>query len=208
MSDILQVLSSMPRSARWLAVAAAGVAGYFLVVEPMMDATMALNARCAAAERELTRHEQGAPSRSAERQTVRRGLQWHGEVLLPADAADRSVKFDEAVATVLDRHGVKNHLSTTRVSPAPSGPIEGSVPANRRVERLIRDVQLDCTPEQLSAILAALEQSPEVAAVSRVQARRAGDAARQSDRALPPRSLRVTLTIETLLASPKDRSRA
>ncbi len=194
MSGLLETYRSLPRAARWGVAAVGAVLGYFVVVEPVVDTTLSLNARAdARAEAIREVRIEGASESTA------LGLRMHGQVDLPGDARERAVAFDRRVLAVLESHAVKDHTSTTRTVPLTTGPLLAALaPTNQRVERRIREVQFEASPEALSGVLADLERTPEVAAVSRVQIRKGDDGGR---------AIRATVAVETWVLTKKGTSR-
>lgn len=194
MNRLIETFRSLPRWARWSAVAGAGLLGYFAVVEPTLDQVNALNSR-ASARADAIREVRSGSDGGADALGVRK----HGRVSVPGDPRERAVAFDRRVLEILDRHDVKDHTSTTRVVPMSSGPLLAALAASdQRVDRRVREIQFEASPEALSAVLSDLEQAPEVAAVSRVQVRK-GDAS--------GRTLRASVSAEAWILSRKGAAR-
>jgi len=85
--------------------------------------------------------------------------------------------------------------------PLGQGPLRDVYGEGERIDRLVREVQFEGTPEQIAAVVSDLENAPEIAAVSRVQVRR-GD---QQDTAA--RMLKVTVAAEAWVVGKKGRAR-
>jgi hypothetical protein len=194
---VTAIYKSLPRAGQWLVWGLVCVAAYFGLVEPVMDQTSSIGSKADAAASALVSYESGRTTQDREAGEISRGLRQFGPVLLPGEAGERSGAFNRRITEILDKQGVKYPTSTTRTAPLTSGPLDKTMPAGQRVERLIRDLQFDATPEQVTAVLAALERSPEVAAVSRVQIRRAAGGAGS-------RTVRANITVEGLIIARKD----
>jgi hypothetical protein len=203
-SALLAGYRALPRAGRWLVWAALLLALYFAAIEPAVDRAARLNRTADAAGAALVSYEQGRNAREQQQAAIKRGLRLFGAVDLPADAAERSVAFNRRIAEVLEKQGIKGHSTTTRTAPLNAGGGDGVAPGGQRVERLVKELQFDATPEQLSAVLAQLEQSPEVASVSKVQVKRAPEGQPHS---AGPRALRASLTVECLVLARKERAR-
>lgn len=213
MNRAVAAYKSLPRAGRWFVWALVCVAAYFGVVEPVIDRASGISARADAAAAALVAYDSGRSTQDREAADIRRGLRQFGPVLLPGEPGERSVAFNRRITEILDKQGVKYPLSTVKTASLGAGPLDKSMPAGQRVERLIRDVQFDATPEQVSAVLAELERSPEVASVSRVQIRRAGEGRGGAGGGgvggaggAGGRTVRANITVEGLVIARKDRA--
>lgn len=169
--------------------AGAVVLAYFVVVERVIDRINAASAR--ADDREIALAVLAKDPIGAQSSEVALGVRKFGAVELPGDPEVRSVAFNRRVVEVLSKHKIRNDASTTRTMPLGNGPLKSAYTEEERIDRIVREVQFSATPEELAAVIADLESSPEVASVSRVQLRR-GD---NQDTAA--RQLKVTLAVET-----------
>ncbi len=168
MSRVSDIYRGLPRAGRWGVWAGAGLLGYFAVVEPIMDKTNALNSRADARAQAIAEVRSGGGAGAADL-----GLRRFGHVEPPGDPRERNVAFNRRVLEILETHALKDHASTTRNAPLNAGPLLTALaPSHQKVERHIREVQFEATPETLAAVIADLERTPEVAAVSRVQIRK------------------------------------
>ncbi len=167
MSEIIDKIKSLPRAARWGLIALVAFGVYFLVVERVLDR---INAAGSKADDRIgallsLSHD---PSQTSD---IDLGIRKFGVVALPGEAAARSVAFNRRVVEVLAKHKIKNSSTSGRTMPMAAGPLKDAY-GEERVERLVQEIQFDATPEDISAVIADLESSPEVAAVSRIQIRR------------------------------------
>ncbi len=187
----------MPRAARWGLLFVALLASYFIVIERLIDQINKLNSKAddrIGALVALTHDPSGSAA------DIALGVRKFGEVNLPGDEQTRSVAFNRRVSSILEKHKIKDN-STTRKMTLGQGPLKDAYGDGSRIDRLVREVQFEATPEDISAVIAELENAPEVAAVSRVQIRR-GDS-----RDTAGRILKVTLSAEAWVLSEKGRAR-
>ncbi len=194
MSRAADIYRGLPRAGRWGLCALAGLLAYFAVVEPVVDKTSTLNSRAQSRARAIAEVRSGGAAAAADL-----GLRQFGVVEPPGDPRERAVAFDRRVLEVLDRHTVARHTSTTRTVPMTPGPLLTALATtNQKVDRRIREIQFEATPETLAAVIADLERSPEVAAVSRVQIRKSEEGGR---------TLRATVSAEAWTLVRKGASR-
>lgn len=203
MNHLVERFRSLPRAARWLAWGGAGLVVYFAFVQPTVDLILSLNGRAAGARSELGSEGREREAREQAGAQVRAGMGLYGKVAFPGEPAERSEAFNRKVNEVLSRHSIKGDRRVTRAAPLEAGPLDTVAGQNRRIERLIMDIQFDASPEQVSAVLADLESTPEVAAVSRIQLRREAGA----DAGAGSRSLRVNLSVEAWLLARREGGR-
>lgn len=164
---------ALPRAVRWLVWAVVGLAGYFLVIERVVEETSRLNALADAKADRLAKIGAGAVALASAQSGVKAGVQRFGLVGLPGDPKERSEAFSRRVAEILHAHGVRDHTSTVKDTPLGNGPLLAALGADYRVDRLVTELQFDAPPETVAAVLADLERAPEVTAVARVQVRKA-----------------------------------
>jgi hypothetical protein len=157
---------------QWALLGLAGIAGYFLAAEPVIDRVRALSGKASDAERRLRDYAEKEARLRAADESVRLGEQQFGVVELPGDPEQRPLAFGKAVDEVVRKHGVSNVTSTTRTQPMSTGELTKFVEKEQtRVERSIKELTFLATPEALGAILADLEREPLVTTISRVEAR-------------------------------------
>lgn len=195
--------NSLPRAFRWLLVFGAVIGAYFLAVEPAMDATLRMDSASDTLEARLrgaSSSDQGFVAASGQ---VENGVQRFGLINLPVESAAGSEAFNQRVAEVLKSHGVRDSTASDREVPVASGPLTLAYTAdNMRLDRLVKDIQFETTPETVAKVIADLERSPEVVALSRVQINKL-----QSGRGVPAGTVRANLTVEAWKLSRKGRPR-
>lgn len=195
--------NSLPRAVRWLLVFGAGLGAYFLVVEPAMDATLRLSSASDTLQARLrgaSSSDRGFLSALAQ---VESGVQRFGPVNLPAESAAGSEAFNRRVAEILKDRGVRESATSDREVPIASGPLAQAYAAdNLRLDRLVKDVRFEASPETVAKIIADFERAPEVVAVSNIQITKL-----QSGRNVPAGTVRAAITVESWKLSRKGRSK-
>ncbi len=195
--------NSWPRAARWLVVFVAALGAYFLVVEPALDSTLRLGGSADALESRLrgaSSSDQGFVSALGQ---VESGVQRFGAVNLPVESTAGSEAFNRRVAEILKAHGVRDSTATDREVPVASGPLTQVYTAqNMRLDRLVKDLQFETTPDNVARVIADFERAPEIVAVSRVQITKL-----QSGRGVPAGTVRANITAEAWKLSRKGRGR-
>ena len=167
--SIADRFQSLPRAARWGILAGGIFVSYFAIVEPMLDAINRANSAADDRATALTSLAKGATGGTSE---LALGIRKFGDISLPGDPDTRSVALNRRVSDVLKKHNIKDSTSTSRVMPLGQGPLKDVYGESERIDRLIREVVFDATPEDIAGVISDLESSPEVAAISRVQIRR------------------------------------
>lgn len=185
---------------KWAVLALAGIGAYFVIERWWLDVLSDLDRQATAREAELASLRSRANVSSGAGAEVAAGVARYGVVREPVDAQTGANSISKRLGQVLGERGVKQYTATTR-APAllPSGPLSPAG-AIDRVERLVTDVQFEASPETFTAVLADLEQSPEVSSVSRVQVQRGGSAGPNAN----ARIVRVNLSVETWVKSTRS----
>ncbi len=200
MTSVAQRFHSLPRSMRWLLLGGAVIGAYFAIVDPVLayvsdlsldSDKMAFNLERASKDRIAT---QGAE------QTIATGKSHFGEVEFPGDPEARPVEFNKQISEVISKNGLKED-ATTRSSTLGAGPLAGVVGSDRRVERIIKELQITATPEQVIKLIADLERLPTVTTVSRVQLRKPSENEREG------RKVKADISVETWVIARKGKAR-
>jgi hypothetical protein len=194
-------LRALPRAARWALGAAALIAVYFAIVEPTLDATNQLNNKSDVLLSGLRQERDLLVNDSAKGRVVADGQRYFGEPLLPTDPANRAEAIHNVVDEVLNKRGVTKKTLTERqipMRPEEAAALSGKPDAIG--DRLILDITFEASPEAIMDIVSDLEQAREVAAVSRVEIRRA-DTGRDKGAAPVGRVLKVTISPESWFIS-------
>jgi hypothetical protein len=199
MTRAVSWFASVPRATRWAITAFAAFLFYFLIMEPAIDRINRLSAEADAFAATLATFAASDGPQKRALETLALGTRQYGEVEFLGNEATRPVAFNRAVDKVLEEHKVSNTKSRAKKAPLGSGPLASKMGPDVRVERVIRDIEFDATPEKVAAVVAGLEQSPQVSTVARVQLRHIES---KDGRA---RQVHAVVTAEAWLEAPKGR---
>lgn len=168
--------SGLPRAGRWLFWAVAGAGAYFGIVEPTLDATNALATQADASKLWIDRAVDQADRRTEADSVMALNVSRFGEVLPPGEFNIVAKDLDIVVDDALKARGVTGYKTTKR-RPSPLGreAMTGVLPANREVQRIGVEVSFEATAELVAAVVADLERSPSITAVSEVNLKSGAD---------------------------------
>ncbi|MFN7021030.1 MAG: hypothetical protein ACK4WH_06845, partial [Phycisphaerales bacterium] len=177
MKKLLDWFAALPRAAKWLIATCLLLAGYFLVIEPVLDRANELSAKADVLEANLTRAYEIGSEDSDDGKVVLNATRAFGRPRFPTDPAMRPESIQRVVDEILDANDVED--ANKRESSATLSDDRLSALANSpgRFERYIVEVSFDATQETVAQVIADLERSPTVAAISRVRIDRTGFAA-------------------------------
>jgi hypothetical protein len=196
MTRLLASIRAMPRALQWGLAAVIGLIVYFAAVEPALEARAGLAGEADRKADALLALAHG----TRESDEIALGIRRFGSVAPPGDPRERADAFNRRVNDILDTHKVTDRTGTTRTIPLAQGPLSSALEAGgQRVDRVVRELQFEASPETLAAVVAELERSPEVAAISKVQARKADEES--------GRVLRTILTVEAWVLARKGAAR-
>ncbi|UYV11564.1 MAG: type II secretion system protein M [Phycisphaera sp.] len=189
----------LPRSVRWLVLAGLGIGAYFLVVEPVIDATVKANGNADAMAARIRAVNAMGQRAQGHQQLIALGSRLHGEVELPGPRSERATALNRAVDRALRDAGVSGARTQTSEQNLADGPATQYFGGRGSLVKLVSTLSFDASPEAFSTVLGALEASPDVAAVTRVIVLRADDGSRQ---------VSATLTVEAWALGSKARETA
>jgi hypothetical protein len=169
MSRYWEAISKLPRAAKWALAGLVVIGLYFGVVERTMDMINVYSNKADAAESTLKKFAASTDPQKRALDSLTLGTRQYGDVEFPGDQT-RTVAFNKAVDKVLADHKV-SAKSRAKSAQLGTGPLNAKVGPEQRVERMVRDIEFDATPEVVAEVVAALEQTPVVATVSKVQIR-------------------------------------
>ena len=184
----------LPRAGRWGVAAVAFLAFYFLVVEVALERWNSFSAQADSKEALLRDWTGGSEKRLADENAVANGRRLYGNANFPGPEGERSQALRARVADVLKKHGVRDYNERDRELLLGNGPLSAAVGAGTRVRRIVRDVSFDCSPETMVEVLADLERTPEVSAVSRVFVRKLTSSGTRANSSA--RNVGVTISVE------------
>jgi hypothetical protein len=187
---------ALPRAAKFGTIGVAGIAAYFLIGEPALDAWNRFSTRADQDQAVLEKFALAEADLKRAGETLRLGSKQYGKVEFPGDPEARPLAFNRAVDEILRKHNVRGQTSTTRTVGLGPGALTTKVGQDNRVDRLTRALEFQGEPEQIAAVLADLEKHPLVTAVSMVHVR-------SSDARQEGRNLTASLTVETWMLAKK-----
>lgn len=198
MSRLVEMFRSLPRAGRWGVIAIAAFAGYFLIVEPVLELTNTHDAAADAIENSLRRTAELASDDSDDGRMFSSGINAYGHPQLPNDPKTRPEAIQRVVDEVLETHGIETRTKTERNSTL-TGDKARALVGSDKLERYIVEVSFEADQNTVAQIIADLEQSPVVSAVSRVKIDRTAIGSRyfdDADKAVPGR-VRATISAES-----------
>jgi hypothetical protein len=195
--NLWQRYRQLPRAGQWVIGAAAGIALFMIWNDYVMSWAAGWNEQ---ADELLAdaREAAGGDRRLSRMDGLRNTIQGLGPVQRPGVEAKAELALNDAVNEILKRHTV-SHDSFNYRGPEklPRGTLSQILRTDQRVERITGDLRFDASPAEAIAIIAELEASPTIVAVSEV--RMALQGGRQK--------VRVDLTVESWVASSETRRR-
>ena len=195
MKTLLEQFERLPRVGKW-SIAGVGALGlYFGGFEPSVDQAANLSSRADTTESALLEWTGGSSTRKGDVDTVSHGIQLFGAVEPPGPESERSQLLLSRLSEVLKSHKVSEYTVRERSLTLKQGPLTALTPAHARIKRVVRDVAFECSQDTLPLIVADLEKSSEVSAVSRLYVLKTSSTSRRDSS--PARSLTVTLSVET-----------
>lgn len=203
MTRLLRWFHGLPRAGQWLVLLGVSLVGYFAVVEPVLDATATARGRVETLRSAIRVGLEGAGGAKSDREAVELGARLFGDARFPGEEKAGSEALSKRVADVLRSHGVREYTQADRRLTLTTGTLTREVGAEHRVERIVKDIQFEASPDALAAVLADLERSPEVSAISRLQFRKAGSGA--GGRGASAKVLRANMAVETWVTVKKGR---
>jgi hypothetical protein len=151
--------TTMPRSIQWAALASIGVLLFLVWDSYIAPATESLNSKADAIERNVreVRSVTMTP-------LVRQLAPTIGPVQYPDSETASSAAFHAVINSVLRKHSASNDSYSVRGSNLPSSAMGGVT--SDPLEKLTGDLKFEATVKNAMAIIAALESSPDVEAIT------------------------------------------
>lgn len=169
MSSLVDRWSSMSRPLQWSLWATAVLVLYFVAVDPALAAYGRWSSRADSKQAELTRFASERALRKSADDATASGIARYGEVAPPAAAVNRSEALNSQITKILREEGIRTPTIASREQAMSGGPLSAKLAPDERLQRLVTDIRFEAPANQCARVLAALEQTPEVATVSRVQ---------------------------------------
>ncbi|MFN9992379.1 MAG: hypothetical protein ACK54H_03455 [Phycisphaerales bacterium] len=201
MNRLIERWKQQPRSMQWAILAALGLAAFYGLVDPLLEATEKVKSRADAKAAMLDQYQQNRQALETADKTVALGVSRLGNIEMPIESESRAVDFNSMIDDVLSRQDLGDRSSTSRTVPlGNNSALAGVIDASLKVDRLVTELQLTGQPEAIAQIIADLERNPLVTTISRVQMRKAEG--RDSGR-----NIRASISVETWVLSKKGRAK-
>jgi hypothetical protein len=201
MNRLIERWKQQPRSMQWAILAALGLAAFYGLVDPLLEATEKVKSRADAKAAMLDQYQQNRQALETADKTVALGVSRLGNIEMPIESESRAVDFNRMIDDVLSRQDLGDRSSTSRTVPlGNNSALAGVIDASLKVDRLVTELQLTGQPEAIAQIIADLERNPLVTTISRVQMRKAEG--RDSGR-----NIRASISVETWVLSKKGRAK-
>lgn len=164
---------SLPRVGKWCVWACGVLIGYLGVVEPAVNEMQRVSGGVEKLERVLARSAELTSSESSTGRMVREGMEAYGRPMMPDDPGNTPDQLQRTIDRILAEHGLvatKSEKSTvfrasrTELTDRARAQFKGG-----ELQRLAIDVTFEADQKGVASVIAALERSPHVAAISRVR---------------------------------------
>ncbi len=172
MNQLVEKYNALPRIGKWGVWAALVIVLFFGLFEPIDSYQKSIASREETIETALKEQHDHFETEGAKAQELAALQSAFGSPLMPSPGGLKPEAFSRVVNSILESHNITDRtVSERRVRL--NGDL-GATLAVGNIDRLILEVTFDAQPETVIAVLADLERSPEVAAVSRVRFDKAG----------------------------------
>ena len=195
-STLWQRFQQWPRALRWAVYAAVGATAFLVVNDHIWQTAKEWNETADAIETKLAAVRDGQAI-AAEFQILEETLVAHGAVSMPHDENEGKNALNAAVNEVLNRYSVRNVSFELRAPANLKGSLDRISRGRKQAQFISGDLRFDATPEDAAAVLAELETSPDIEAVSFVRITRISRA----------RRVKVHLTLEAWVLTSKTSRR-
>ncbi len=187
----------LPRAVQWAGLAAIGIGLFLLYDEHVRPITTTWHDH---ADEMLKEVGEAAKSENRSRQlrAIREPILGLGAVETPGNEAQGSNALNDAVNEVLKRHNVtRDSFNLRGATRLPRSTLSQIIQTNQLVQRITGDFRFDAAPDEAIAIIAELESSPMIEAISSVRITRVSGT----------RKVTVDLTVEAWIVSAEPRRR-
>lgn len=165
-----QRFNELPRAAKWALIGTVTIIGFLIYTDYLRNFADRWNSE-ADAIRSQVRQAASTMDQLDSGRSMQDLISGLGVVEKPADEAKANEALTETVNAIIKRHAVSNDDFKIR-PPArlPTGTLEKIVRGNnKRVERLTGELRFEASSENMLAIIAELESSPDIESVSHVR---------------------------------------
>lgn len=175
MANIIKRFRALPRAARWGLGFVVFIAAYFGVVEPVMDLTSKKNAEADRAGSRLTTYANQATARKEQSVKLATGVKRFGDVNLPSKDSTLSNKLFSKISDILKTRNIaKPSITQNRAIALGKDVLVNLLEPNQEIQRLVFELKIEGSPEDVAGVIADLERIPEVTTVGQVVLRRLG----------------------------------
>ena len=191
---IWQRFRQMPRAIQWGAYAVAGTFLFIGINDYVWKQAGAWTAEADRIEMQFQSVREGQKIASTLR-SMRDPLVAHGEIRMPDQAGEGSPALDAAVADVMNRHSIR-HTYDRRAPVTRKGSLATITGGRDEAQTISAELRFEASPEDATAVIAQLESSPDIEAISNVRITRITGGQRR---------LKVQLTLEAWVFSRKPK---
>jgi hypothetical protein len=197
MNALLQKFNALPRAFKWLIALGVFLIAYFAIIEPILGFAQTWERRASTLQTAIARDKELA-SEEGEGHAIEQSQALFGSPRTPGKNQVAPETLYRLVNSILEAHGVTDRSVNERSVPM-TGDQAASLGAGA-ITRIILDVSFESDSLTVISVLAELERSPEVSAISRVKidkmGQRSGAAADEASD-----SVRVTLAPEAWISA-------
>lgn len=165
-----QRFNELPRAAKWAIIGTVTIIGFLIYTDYLRTFANEWNSE-ADGIRSQVRQAASTNSELDGGRSMEDLISGIGVVEKPADEAKANEALTETVNAIIKRHTVsKDDFKIRRPARLPTGTLEKIVRgSNKRVEKLTGELRFEATSENMLAIIAELESSPDIESVSHVR---------------------------------------
>lgn len=170
MSSLLQKFSTLPRALKWLIYLGVFLLGFFAIIKPAWTFGDTVSEKASRLEKALAARNEFNATDAGKGKRITDLQGFYGTPLRPGGGLNPEA-FRRVVNGILENHNITDSTINERPKVAMSGltPDQASALGIASVDRLILEVTFEARPDDVVAILAELERSPEIASISRVK---------------------------------------
>jgi hypothetical protein len=193
--NLWQRYRQLPRAGRWAITALVAVAVFLVWNDYVLTLAAVWNERADELLADV-REVKGDVRREARLRAAEDAIRALGPVQGPGTQSEAAAAVNDAVNEILKRHSVSDDRFDYRgAGRLPRGTLSDVVRSGQQVQRITGDLRFDASADEAVAIIAELEDSPRIEAVSDVHIRREAGAGK----------VRVDLTVEAWFVSFEQR---
>ncbi len=190
-ATIWQRFRQLPRAIQWAAYAAAGMILFIGVSDYVWPLAEDWNQKAARIELKVQSVREGQKI-ADHLLSMRNPVVAHGKIQIPDQADEGGPALDAAVAAVMNRHSIR-HTYDRRAPVTLKGSLATIRGGQNAAQSISAELRFEASPEDATAVIAELESSADIEAISNVRITRITGA----------RRLKVQLTLEAWVFSNK-----